>query len=306
MNGVASAAETLELGRQARSRGLWSRRLSIFWKGWDARISATLLAIILLICLLPRSVWPDTTFDINLALRHVEPTVSGGDGGYFLGSDALGRDIMYRILASTRLTLMISGLATVLATVSGAAAGLAAGLLRGRTDMIISRFVDIMMSFPILLLVLALVAALGRSMMAVVIVLGASGWAGYTRVIRSATMTLAEQEFVEAARCAGARDFHIIVRHLLPNVASPILVLSTLNLASFILVESAISFLGLGPAPPDITWGGLIGDGRNYMYEAWWVALFPGVAIILTVLAFNLVGDAMRDAFDPFANRRGS
>jgi peptide/nickel transport system permease protein len=304
---MATAGEAnVTLARDSQVRGLWSRRLGVFWRSWDARVSGVFMVLIVAIAIVPTQAWPDSARDVDLALRHVEPSIAGGDGGHLLGTDALGRDMLYRILTSTRLTLLISGLATVIATITGAAAGLAAGFLRGTTDMVISRLVDIMLSFPILLLVLALVAALGRSMVAVVLVLGISGWAGYTRVIRSAALSLAELEFVEAARCAGARNAQVIIRHLLPNVASPIFVLSTLNLASFILVESAISFLGLGPEPPDTTWGGLIGDGRNYMYEAWWVTLFPGVAIVLTVLAFNLIGDAMRDAFDPFANRRGN
>ncbi|MCC6935566.1 MAG: ABC transporter permease [Thermomicrobiales bacterium] len=285
------------------ARGLWSRRFTTFWSAWDARASAIFLALAICLMLVPGSLWPDSANEINLMLRHQAPSITGNDSQHWLGTDALGRDMFWRILSSTRLTLLIAGLATVIATVTGTIAGLASGYMRGRTDTIISRFVDIMLAFPVLLLVLALVAALGRSVTSVVLVLGLSGWAGYTRVIRSATLTVVEQEFVEAAQCVGAGRFHIMFRHLLPNVASPIFVLATLNLASFILTESAISFLGLGPEPPSTTWGGLIGDGRNYMFEAWWVTLFPGVAIVLTVLAFNLIGDAIRDAFDPFANR---
>ena len=299
---MAAAARQMELSQAAKERSVWRRRLGVFWNSWDARASIVFLLAVIIIAIVPTGVWPDSASDVDLALRHVNP----GDEGYFLGTDALGRDMFYRILLATKLTLLISGVATLLATVSGAAAGLIAGYLQGSADTLISRIVDIMLAFPIILLVLALVAALGQSSLNVILVLGLSGWAGYARVIRSSTLSLSRLDFVEAARCIGARNDQIIIRHLLPNVASPMLVLSTLILASFILVESAISFLGLGPAPPNVTWGGLIGDGRNYIYEAWWVTLFPGVAITLTVLAFNLMGDALRDAFDPYTTRPGT
>lgn len=295
---MASVSSALAGSKATRPRSLWGRRLGIFLGGWETRVSGLFLLILVVIALVPTDVWPRDAFGISLLLRLNPPSLYSG---HLLGTDALGRDMLYRILAGTKLTLLISGLATAFATITGTAAGLVAGYFRGWVDMVISRLVDLMLAFPILLLILALVAAFGQSMTSLIVVLGLSGWAGYARVIRSSTLTLAESEFVEAARCAGSRSGPIVVRHLLPNVASPVLVLATLNLASFILVESAVSFLGLGVQPPDVTWGSLIGDGRQNMYEAWWVTFFPGLAIILTVLAFNLIGDAMRDAFDPYA-----
>ncbi|MBX5443678.1 ABC transporter permease [Sphaerobacter sp.] len=296
---MSALSESLRAGREPAVQSVWARRFGVFWRSWETRISTLLLLVMIGVALVPTSVWPDTAFDSNLTLRHREPGLLMGTTDYLFGADALGRDVFFRILMGTKLTLLIAGLATLFATIIGSAAGLCAAYFRGWVDMVVSRLVDIMLAFPILLLVLALVAALGQSVSSVIIVLALSGWAGYARVIRSATLSLVEREFVEAARCTGARSGHILLRHLLPNVASPILVLSTLNLASFILTESSVSFLGLGPQPPAVTWGALIGDGRNYMYDAWWATLFPGLAIILTVLAFNLVGDAMRDAFDP-------
>lgn len=269
------------------------------FRSWSTRISAFFIIAFVIITVVPFGMWPESAHQSDLALRHVQPTIAGGDEGFFLGTDSLGRDVFFRTLMATELTLLIAGAAMVLATLTGTMAGLAAGYYRNWVDTIISRLVEMMIAFPVLLLVLALVAALGRSMFSVVIVLGISGWAGYTRVIRSSAMSLAQRDFVEAARAIGASNGRIIVRHLLPNVVSPMLVLSTFFLAQFILVESAISFLGLGPAPPDVTWGGLIGAGRDYIYEAWWVSLFPGVAIFIAVMAINMMGDAMRDAFDP-------
>lgn len=216
-----------------------------------------------------------------------------------LGTDALGRDLLFRVLAGTRLTLFISVLATLLSSIAGILIGLLAGFYRGWVDMVISRLIDLTLAFPTLLLVLVLVVAVGQNITSLIVVLGLSGWAGYARIIRSSTLSLTEMEFVEASRCLGARPFVIVLRHLLPNVASPALVLSTLNLATFILSESAVSFLGLGVQPPQATWGGMIGDGRGHMYSAWWPTLIPGIAIVLTVFVFNYLGDAMRDAFDP-------
>lgn len=300
---MSALSESLSVGQQPAVQSVWSRRFGVFWRSWEARLSALLLLVLIGIALVPTSLWPDTALNTNLTLRHRPPGITTGTTEYLFGADSLGRDVFFRVLIGTKLTLLISGLATLVATILGSAAGLCAAYFRGWVDLVVSRLVDIMLAFPILLLVLALVAALGQSVSSVVIVLALSGWAGYARVIRSATLTLVEREFVEAARCSGARSGQILLRHLLPNVASPILVLSTLNLAAFILTESSVSFLGLGPQPPAITWGALIGDGRNYMYDAWWATLFPGIAIILTVLAFNLVGDAMRDAFDPHSRK---
>jgi peptide/nickel transport system permease protein len=279
------------------------RRLRQFLSAWDTRLCLVIAAGLLVLLLMPTSVWPETRTLTDLRRRYEAPRLFGNDTLAWLGTDALGRDVLVRILSSTRLTLTIAGLATLISTVFGVAAGLAAGYFRGAIDSILSRFIDIFLAFPTLLLVLALIAAVGQSSWAVIGVLALSGWAGYARVIRGATLQLSSREFVEAARCIGASDSSILIRHLLPNIVTPIAVLSTLNIASFILTESAISYLGLGPAPPEITWGGLIGDGRQGIYDAWWVALFPGMAIVVTVLTLGFLGDAIRDAFDPQARR---
>lgn len=277
---------------------IWKRRLNIFWGSWETRIAVFFLLALCVVALIPPDWWPESSIQSNLRFRHAKPSFLGGDSGFLLGADSLGRDILYRILRSTRLTLGISGIATLMSTITGTAAGLVAGFYRGWVDGMISRAVDVMLAFPMLLLVLALVTGLGQSVSAVVIVLALSGWAGYTRVLRSNSLALADLEFVQAARSLGAFPKRLLWRHLLPNVTSPLLVLSTFNLAQFLLAESSISFLGLGPVPPNTTWGSMIGDARNYINDAWWASLFPGLAIFLSVLAFNIVGDALRDAFD--------
>lgn len=284
-----------------------SRRVRLFWSRWENRLGSMILLVLLLVCLFPASWLPAGRAEADLILRHLPPMTVQDGSRFVLGTDALGRDLLSRLVVSTRLTLLIAGLSTILASVAGTAAGLTSGYFGGWVDNLITRLVDILLAFPVLLLALALVAAMGSSVFNLVIVLALSGWAGYTRVIRSSVLSLREREFVEAARSMGATPFRIILKHLLPNVISPILVLSTFNLARFILTESAISFLGLGPAPPDVTWGGIIGEGRNYMYEAWWVAAAPGAAIVITVLVFNFLGDAVRDAYDPYTvGSRGS
>lgn len=285
--------------RSARRDGLWHRRFRRFWSSWDARIGTLILVLLIIICLTPSHLWPARTSQIDPNLRLLPPTLGSRQGENAFGTDVLGRDLLFRILSGARLTWFISSTAVLLSTLTGVTAGLATGYFRGWPDTITQRFVDIMQAFPILLLVLTLVASLGRSHWALIVVLSLSGWAGYTRIIRSSILSLVELEFVEAARVIGASSGRILRKHLLPNIISPILVLSTFNLAQFVLLESSISFLGLGPAPPSFTWGSLIGDGRDYIFEAWWLTAVPGAAIFVTVLALNMVGDAMRDAFDP-------
>lgn len=298
-----SSVATVPGATTVHVRNIWKRRARVLLGSWETVVCLVVVAGLIVLCLIPASAWPDSTTVPDLASRNAPPRITGNDSEFLFGADSLGRDVFFRMLAGARLTLFIAGLATVISTLLGVAAGVIAGYFGGIVDATISRIVDIFLAFPTLLLVLALISAVGQSSWAVIGVLALSGWAGYARVIRSATLQLSQREFVEAARCVGVSDLFIIVRHLLPNIVTPIVVLSTVNLASFILTESAISFLGLGPAPPEFTWGGLIGDGRNSIYDAPWISLFPGIAIIATVISFGFVGDAIRDAFDPSGRR---
>lgn len=286
-------------------RGVWTRRVQVFWKtSLATRVCSVGLIFAVLIALVPQGLWPSSAYEINLMLRLQAPGTAADGSFHLLGTDALGRDLLFRVLAGAKLTLMISLLATAISTSTGVLAGLIVGYYRGWVDTIISRIIDIMLAFPTLLLVLALVVAVGQSKSSLIIVLGIAGWAGYARVIRSTVMSLEGMDYVEASRAIGAQSPHIIVSHLLPNAASPILVLSTLSLASIVLSESAVSFLGLGVQPPEATWGGMIGDGRSHMFNAWWVAFYPGLAIVIMVLIFNVIGDSIRDAFDPRSRTR--
>ena len=236
--------------------------------------------------------------DLSVALK---PPFWLEDGSFAhpLGTDHLGRDVYSRLVYGAQVSLTISVLAALLGAVVGVAAGLAAGYLGGRVDMVIMRIVDLNLAFPLILLALAVVALLGASLRNLVIVMAITTWMIYARVVRGVSLTLREQEFIQAVRALGARDARIIIRHILPNVAAPILVIWTLEVARVILMESALSFLGLGVPPPTPTWGRMLAEGRDYLTMAGWIAVFPGLAIMFTVLGINFLGDGLRDLLDP-------
>jgi ABC-type dipeptide/oligopeptide/nickel transport system permease subunit len=234
-------------------------------------------------------------------IRRFTPPVwlPGGQASYPLGTDQVGRDILSRIIYGARISLLVGISAVVVSLVVGVTLGLLSGFLRGRVDAVIMTVVDVTLSFPQLLLALAFVAALGPSLLTIIVVLGLTGWERYTRVVRAEVLALREKDFVEAARAIGASPSRMVLKHLLPNTFSSIVVMSTLQVAQAILQEAALSFLGVGMGTAHPTWGQMISLGRDFVSVAWWLATFPGLAILLTVLAINLVGDRLRDALDP-------
>ena len=224
----------------------------------------------------------------------------GPSAAFPLGADLAGRDVLSRVIYGSRVSLLVATLGTLLALSLGLAAGLVAGLYRGAVDTLISRFVDAMMSIPVLLLAIALGSVLrGGSVGAVVFILGLVNWTYLARIIRAEVLSLRERDFVEAARALGAGDRSILLRHLLPNLVGPVLVFATLSMANNILLESALSFLGVGIQPPTPSWGNMIQEGMAFYGVAWWMSLFPGLAILVTVVCYNLVGEGLRDAIDP-------
>ena len=236
----------------------------------------------------------------SLIRRFTPPLwVQDGNSAYPLGTDQVGRDILSRIIYAARISLIVGISAVMVSLVVGVTLGLLSGFLRGKVDAVIMTVVDVTLSFPQLLIALAFVAALGPSLLTIIVVLGLTGWERYTRVVRAEVLALREKDFVEAARAMGASSTRMVLRHLLPNTFSSIIVMSTLQVAQAILQEAALSFLGVGTGSAHPTWGQMIALGRDFVSVAWWLATFPGLAILLTVLAINLVGDRLRDALDP-------
>ena len=236
-------------------------------------------------------------------LRRFTPPVwqAGGNASYPLGTDHVGRDVLSRIIHGARISLLVGVSAVVVSVLVGVTAGLVSGFVGGKVDTVIGTVVDVTLSFPQILLALAFVAALGPSLVTIIVVLGLTGWERYVRVVRGEVLALRERDFIEAARAMGVGRPRIIFRHVLPNTMSSIVVLSTLQVAQAILAEAALSFLGVGSGRAYPTWGQMISLGRDFVTVAWWLPTLPGVAILLTVLAINLVGDRLRDALDPRA-----
>jgi peptide/nickel transport system permease protein len=216
-----------------------------------------------------------------------------------LGTDHLGRDILSRILYGGRISLGVGLSAVTLSCLIGVTLGLLAGFHGGRTDAFIMRVVDVFLAIPYILLAMGVVFALGPSLLNVILVMAVTRWVQFARIVRADVLSIREREFVSGARARGNRSMRLLLRHVLPNALTPIIVVATLELAFMIIYESALSFLGLGVQPPTPTWGWMLSDGRNYVATAWWLATFPGLAIMLTVLAVNLLGDWLRDTLDP-------
>lgn len=225
--------------------------------------------------------------------------MKGGVPTHLLGTDFLGRDIAVRIVYGGRTSLTIGVVSVALAVMLGSLAGTVAAEWGGRVDDVIMRLADIQLSIPFILLAIAVLMLLERSMVNMVLILVVSGWVIYARVVRSEALHLREAEFVLAARAIGARRLHIVIRHLVPNVMSLLIVVATLELANIITLEAALSFIGVGIRPPQVSWGTMLADGRDYLTSAWWVATMPGMVITLTVLGVNLLGDWVRDVLDP-------
>lgn len=263
-------------------------------------IGAVILTIFVLAALFaPMLGLPDPVKG-DLLSRLKPPTIGlSGFGVHPLGTDQLGRDILSRIVHGGRVTLMIAALSVLTGGIFGVVIGLVAGFFGGWTDRILMRIVDMQLAVPLTILALLVIAALGPSLHILVIVLALTSWVQYARVVRGQVLAVKSREYIQSARAIAASPSRIIFHHILPNVMTPAIVVLTLELARIILLEAGLSFLGLGIQPPAAAWGRMLSEGRAFMSTAWWLSVFPGLAIMLTVLGVNLLGDWLRDYFDP-------
>lgn len=237
---------------------------------------------------------PYDPFKQNIITRYKAPS-----SDHLLGTDEMGRDILSRIIYGSRISLQVGLVSVALALIFGVSFGLLAGYYGGKLDMLIMRFMDIMLAFPSILLAIGIVAILGPQLKNAMLAIGIINVPRFARIVRSSVISIKESEYISAARALGANDFRIIFKHLLPNAMAPLIVQTTLSIATAILEAAALSFLGLGAQPPSPEWGAMLSDARASLQKAPWVATFPGLAIIFGVLGFNLLGDGLRDALDP-------
>lgn len=278
------------------ARGRLGRSLR---RNWAALLGLALLGLLVLAAAAAPLLAPYDPQLNNLGARLRAPAPFSGDWRYLLGTDQLGRDVLSRLLYGGRVSLSVGVLAVAIAGTVGVALGLLAGYHGGLVDRVVMRLCDIQLGMPFILLAIALIAVLGAGLRNLVLVLSLGGWVIYARIVRGQALSVREREYVLAARALGQRDLPLIARHLLPNVITPVIVIASFAVAQNIILESALSFLGLG-APPDLpSWGGMLADARQYMATAWWLSMLPGLAIMLSVLCINLVGDWLQDYLDP-------
>ncbi len=276
------------------------RSARTFLRNRSAVVAVGVVLLFVLIALFAPWIAPHDPDETDLVLRLQPPVwMEGGEWSYPLGCDALGRDLLSRILYGSRVSIFIGTAVVVLATGIGIVTGLMAGYLRGWVDTVISRLVDILLAFPYLLFAIGLMAMMGPGLQNIILALAYKEWVIPCRLVRGETLALREVEYVEAARAVGASSAYIMAREILPNILSPVIVVSTIRMAHVIILEASLSFLGIGVQPPTASWGSLVADGRSFIMDAWWISTFSGLAILALVLAINVASQGLRDAFDP-------
>ncbi len=265
-----------------------------------AQAAALVLLAIVLAAIFAPYVAPLNPIESNVAAR-LRPPLYVGLGGTWnvLGTDPLGRDVFSRVIYGARISLIIGLVTVVISSVLGLVLGVLSGYAGGRIGAAVMRLIDVQLSFPFLLLAIAVVAVIGPGLLNIVLVLGVAGWVIPARVIRAEVLKLREQEFVQAAQALGAGPLQSVLKHIVPNVVPSLVVIASFTMAQMIIMESSLSFVGVGVPPPTPTWGSMLAVGQNYLTNAWWVATMPGIALMVTVLSVTLVGDFLRDVLDP-------
>lgn len=258
-------------------------------------ISITFLVLVVLAAIFSSIIVPDTINNPDFGARLLPPLTDG----HFAGTDQLGRDVWGRMLLGARISMTVGFLTVFLSALIGVPIGMLAGYYGGWLDFILMRFVDVQLAFPFILLALTINAILGLGLRNIIITLVIAGWIEYARIARGETLVVREKEFVQAAHLLGARGFRIQLQHILPNITTPLIVISTLQVARFIIAEASISFLGFGVQPPTPAWGSMVSEGLDYIFSAWWLITLPGLALALVALAVNITGDWLRDTLDP-------
>jgi peptide/nickel transport system permease protein len=310
----AAQDSALRAQQSALKRGARQRAWRTLRRGRLGLVGAAILLVIVLAAIFAPWLAPHDPFQGSLtASRRCPafatcPNLGGsfartgptrGSTEYLLGTDANGRDVLSRIIYAARISLIVGVTAVLIGGGIGVLAGLLSGYYGGASDAIIMRIADVQLAFPFILLAIAIVAVLGGGLLNVIVVLGIGSWVPYARVVRGQVLSAKHQEYVIAARTIGARDPAILFRHVLPNVITPAVIIATFGVAAAIIGEATLSFLGVGIRAPTPTWGNMLADGRAYVASAWWLATFPGIAIVLTVLSINMIGDWLRDFLDP-------
>jgi ABC-type dipeptide/oligopeptide/nickel transport system permease subunit len=300
--GVAEGAAVVPVAGRSQLRAVFRR----FWRDRTARFSLVYLALVLLVAVGAPLVALANGHPPNDLSHQYEMTTDLGlpkgpnwDLRFWLGADQFGRDLLTRTAYGARISLLVGIASTLVALVLGCAVGVVAGFLRGPVDSLLSRSVDVVLSFPILLLALAIRAVFGASLWIIIVVVAFATWPYISRIVRGQALIIREQEYVQAARALGASDLRIMWQHVLPNLIGPLIVYGTLIVPVNILLEASLSYLGLGLPPPTATWGQMLADGQAYYSTAIWMIAVPGLALLSTTIAFNLVGDALRDSLDP-------
>lgn len=292
-----------EATRAEQRRRTWTKVVRSLVGSPVGLLGSILVLVAVLTAVLAPWIAPHDPTEFNLRSRLEPPVFLGGSAEYLLGTDQLGRDLLSRLIYGSQVSLIVGVLGVLVSLVIGVGLGLLAGYTGGWTDTIISRLIDTFMAIPFIILALAVIGAVGvggnNSLLILIIVLGLTGWITFARVVRGEVLAARDLEYVEAASALGQRHRWILLRHVLPNVTAPIIVLGTLQIATVIIAESSLSFLGLGVQPPTITWGIMLSEGRDHLATSWWLATFPGIAITLTTLGMILLGDWLRDVLDP-------